>query len=144
EAPALAELLAPQTLDLRAGAALGEASGVTGRYRSAQVTLGNDAAIGGSVALEGKAQKAGAPEVAFAGALTVTETIAGIAAGDTEVAPPIQVTLTVDLARFVQRIDFSTLGGAGTVAIPAGSQAANALGRGVVNTSAYSFAWSVR
>jgi hypothetical protein len=144
EGEALAELFSPSTVDLLAGAALGDASGVTGRYRSAGLMLGSDAAIGGSVALEGKAAKAGGAEVAFTGKLTVTEKIVGIAAGEAEVAPPIQVTLKVDLARYLQRVDFAALTGTGTVAIPAGSQAENALGRGVANTSAYGFAWSAR
>lgn len=139
---ALAELLSGKTVDLLVGAPLGEAQGVTGLYRSARLTLGQDATLGGSLRLEGTASKAGAPDLRFSGAVQLDDPIAGIAAGDANVAPPITVRLEVDLQRFVERIDFAAMTpSTAVVSITGGSQAENALSRGASSTAAYRFAW---
>jgi len=145
EGDALGEVLQPATFDLLAAdsAPLGEAAGVTGRYRSAQVTLSNGADNDGhAVVIAGTARK-GDERVDFSAALDLELDVRGVAFGAEISDGAGRVRLTVDLARWIERVDFSALDGAsGPVTIDAATpQADNALRRGVENTSAYLFSW---
>jgi len=152
EGDAMAELLQARTVDLLASPALlGRAAGVTGDYRSAQVTLA-EAASGAkklAASVEGKAARGG-EEVAFAATLTGTIKVAGVPAAATVDEQVTTVRMTVDLGRWVERVDFSKLTQCkpGAACAPQemkpGTQGHNAFSRGVNNTSAFSFAWKTQ
>lgn len=144
EGSAMAEVLQGGTIDLLGQPRrLGRASGVTGTYRSAQVTLTGSADNGNHLAMaEGKATM-GSQEVSFSVALDGTLKVAGIVAGTTvDESGPLAVRVVVDLKRWVELMDFSKLaGGVQPVTIKPGTQAHNAFSRGVSNTSAFLFNW---
>ena len=152
EGDAMAEVLQAGTIDLIGPARLlGRAAGVTGAYRSAQVTLA-ETTMGGKKYLayvEGKAAKMD-QEVAFSGSLSGTIKVSGISAGATVDEQVKTVRMTVDLGRWLERIDFSKLApcSPGSTCTPQlmkpGSQAHNAFSRGVNNTSAFTFSWKTQ
>jgi hypothetical protein len=145
EGQAMAELLTTHTVDLLASTpkALGQANGITGSYRSAQVNITSSAGNSGFAAvLEGTAAK-DTRSVSFAASLKLDLQVRGIAFGAEVGQVPGRTRLEVDLARWVERVDFAKLaGGAGVVQVAPGTQADNALRRGIENTSAYTFTWS--
>lgn len=143
EGDALAEVLDTRRCDLLAGStALGRATGVTGLYRSAQIALGGDGTAP-AVAIRGKATGGGG-SVEFVAALDISEKVTGIAVGEQQVDSKVSgVRIDVDLKQWIERVDFSQLSGDQPVTIESGSQAYNALYRGVNNTSAFSFRWTV-
>lgn len=142
---ALAEVLDAATFDLLATAPgpLGQASGVTGAYRSVQVAITKTADLKGhSVLVRGMASK-GSHAVDFSAALDLQEEVEGVAFGAQVDGTPGRVRLEVDLSCWVERVDFSLLhrGPGAEVSIQPGSQAENALLRGVNNTSAFKLTW---
>lgn len=141
EGDALAEVLSTGSFDLLAAkpARLGTAAGVTGAYRSAQVNL-SPAPSGHTVEVAGSASK-GSHQVTFSATLDLSEKVKGIAFGAEVGASPGLVRVEVDLARWLELVDFSKLGGAGPVTFGKGSQADNALQRGVTNTAAFIPSW---
>lgn len=149
EGDAMAELLSPATVDLLGGpTSMGRAAGVAGAYRSAQVSLA-EVSSGGETYLArvgGEATRGG-QKVRFTGVLTGSLKIAGVAASATVDQEVAAARMTVDLGRWVERIDFSALPhctpGAACAAqsLKPGTQAHNALQRGVNNTSGFSFSW---
>ena len=141
EGDALGELLTSRSFDLlgKTPVTFGTAAGVTGAYRSAQVNL-SPASGGHTVEVAGTASK-GSHQVTFSATLDLTEKVKGIAFGARVTAAPGRVRIAVDLACWLERVDVSRLSGTGTATFQAGSQAQNALRRGVVNTSAYILTW---
>lgn len=141
EGEALAESLTSGAFDLLSGkpAPLGVAAGVSGSYRSVQVNL-SPAAGGHTVEVAGTAAK-GTLKVAFSASLELTSKVKGIAFGAEVTTSPGKVRLTVDLVRWLERVDFSKLSSSVPVTFQQGSQADNALQRGVVNTSAFIPKW---
>ena len=137
EGDALAELLTAATFDLLSDTPvrLGVATGVSGPYRSAQVNLG-PAPDGPTVVVAGTARKDGR-EVHFSGSLSLREEVRGIAIGADLSPAPGRVRLEIDLGSWLERVDFSALDDSAPVVFQPGSQAENALQRGVVNTSAF-------
>lgn len=145
EGDALGEMLTAGTVDLLAPAPalLGTAAGVTGTYRSARVDLA-PAPGGHTVEVAGTAKK-GSHQVSFSASLAVTAQVKGVAFGAEVGAAPGAVRVVVELARWLELVDFTALGsGPGAVTFASGSQAENALQRGLVNTSAFTLAWTPR
>lgn len=144
EGEALGELLQSATVDLLAAGStpLGTVSGVSGSYRSAQVGLGPDATSGVTVSLAGTAKK-GTDTIEFKANLKIACQVKGIAVGAELDGGAGTMALSVDLGAWVERIDFAKLaGGSSPVTVAAGSQAENALQRGIENTSAFAFSWT--
>ena len=144
EGSAMAELLQGATVDLLGKPRiLGRASGVTGSYRSARVSLASAGDNGGHLAMAAGSAVKGNHEVNFTLNMDGSLEVAGVAASTTmERAGPTAVRLVVDLKRWVERIDFAKLaGGSQPVELKAGTQAHNAFVRGVGNTSAFGFSW---
>jgi hypothetical protein len=139
EGEAMAELNVQQTIDLLSPVptALGQANGVTGRYGSLRLTLAPTAAQAPTISLGGVARK-GESIVAFSADLVLSESIVGIAVEETLEGDNQRVRLTVDLAKWIEQIDFSLLVGTSeTATLVEGTQAHNGLVRGVRNTAAY-------
>jgi hypothetical protein len=150
----LAEVLSTATVDLRASSPtlLGEANAVTGDYGSLELTL--PAATGTSdaqgtlnghaVRVRGEAVHTDGRRVRFDGQVDLPKPIEGIRFERELGKEGGRARITVDLAKWLGRIDFATVGGLDTGAeqpIPASSQAMNALVRGVEDTSAYAVTW---
>jgi hypothetical protein len=138
EGSAVAELLDPHVVDLLGGVvSLGTADGVTGDYNSAELTFGPSAALdGAAIRLSGTAEKDGVQRP-FTATLTDAVKIEGIAFGAPVDAVTGKIRITVDLASWLDRVDFSTLGPDGV--FTPGEQPHNALSRGVDNTSSIHF-----
>src|SRR5690606_5009661 len=108
-----------QTVDLLASTptVLGDASAVTGTYGSAQIELPAPTAatdpqghLGGqSVALAGSAVHADGTTVRFRAAVTLSRPIEGIAFEAEIGEEPGRVRCTVQLANWLDRVDFSRL-----------------------------------
>lgn len=144
EGEALADMLAANTVDLLGPAVtLGRANGVTGSYNSLRLELGRSDALSGHTALvAGRAEKGGLV-VEFTGTVDRDAPIAGVAFGAEIEASDGKAHIDVDLAEWVRRIDFAAVPRApGEVSpLQVGTQAHNALTRGVENTSAFHLSW---
>ncbi|MEI8254072.1 MAG: hypothetical protein WCJ30_00200 [Deltaproteobacteria bacterium] len=145
---ALADITDPHAVDLLADRVeLGVASGVTGTSNSGALelhtptaALGPSGAVleGHAVLVRGVAQRGGTT-VRFRGSLNVDVTVRGFPARGEITAPGARWVLTVDLAQWLDRADFATLGAAGDaeVEITDGSQVQNAFYRGVTAGTPY-------
>ncbi|WP_049805230.1 hypothetical protein [Stigmatella aurantiaca] len=151
---ALAEVLTTGTVDLMAPAptVLGEANAVTGDYGSLELTLpvatGTSDAQGllngHAVRVRGEAIHTDGRKVRFDGQADLPKPIEGIRFERELGTEAGRARITVDLAKWLGRIDFSTVGSPDTDTVqtfPAASQAQNALVRGVEDTSAYVVTW---
>nr|AYM52476.1 lipoprotein [Archangium gephyra] len=151
---ALGEVLSTTTVDLLATqpTVLGEANAVTGAYGSMELTLSPATAAsdiqnvlrGHTVRVRGLAVHTDGRQVRFDAEMDLPKPIEGIRFERTLEQEAGRVRITVELARWLGRIDFATAssGGAGGVStFPVGSQAMNALVRGVEDTSAYVVTW---
>lgn len=143
----MGELLQTRTVDLLSATPveLGVADAVTGEYGSAELELpaGSDLE-GASVRLAGTATAEDGTMVRFRASLVVPGAISGVAFERSVGTEPGRVRITVDLGRWLSRIDFARAGTAdagGVVTFAADSQAMNALTRGVEDVSAYRFTW---
>lgn len=117
---------------LAAPAELGVVEAVTGQYGSMRLTLS-------SVHLKGVATK-NADSISFEAFLELLTPLEGVRA-EAEVTPsPIVARLSVDVAKWMHRVDFETAVDAnedGTFTFEPQTQAHNALMRAVANTGAY-------
>jgi hypothetical protein len=151
---ALGEVLSTRTVDLLAAepTQLGEASAVTGDYGSMELTLpaptsASDAEgrlQGHAVRLRGGATHTDGRVVRFEATVDLSKPIEGIRFERELGLEAGRVRITVDLAKWLGRIDFATVGTPNAVDVqpfPASSQAQNALERGVEDTSAYAVTW---
>jgi hypothetical protein len=151
---AMAEVLSTATVDLlaQAPAVLGEANAVTGDYGSLELTLpvatgasdAQGALNGHAVRVRGEAVHTDGRRVRFDAQTDLPKPIAGIRFERELGKEQGRARITVDLAKWLGRIDFGTVGVPDTGAdqpFPASSQAMNALVRGVEDTSAYAVAW---
>ena len=148
---AMGQLLEQHSVDLLAGPAtsLAMADGVTGPYNSARVALrpsaADDALLAGrSAVVSGRATLAGEDPVDFEGSLELDLEIEGIPCGLRVDGRPGHMQIAVDLQRWFKRVDFATMPAAsvdGIQRFEEGTQAQNALIRGVDNTAAFAFAW---
>lgn len=142
---ALAEVLSTTTVDLLAATPtpLGTANAVTGGYGSMELTL--PSTEGGAVRVRGTATHADGRSVRFEAALNLPRPIEGIRFERELAMEGGRVRITVELGRWLGRIDFATAsapGADGVSTFPTGSQAMNALVRGVEDTSAYVVTWA--
>lgn len=150
---ALADITSQRVVDLIATAPtpLEDATGVSGDALSATFelrppgsALGPSASALHGLALwtRGTATKMGVT-VRFEGGVTVDYAVRGIPAR-ANFGPAGSMAVSVDLAQWLDRADFSTLtaGADGTAPIAAGSEVANALYRGATSGAAYHFAWT--
>ncbi|MDY7230314.1 hypothetical protein [Hyalangium rubrum] len=151
---ALGELLTPKTVDLLATepTVLGEASAVTGSYGSMELTLSRATSAsdaegklqGHAVRLRGSATHTDGRQVRFEATVDLSKPIEGIRFERELELEPGRVRITVDLAKWLGRIDFGTVGAPNAEEVrpfPADSQAQNAWERGVEDTSAYTVTW---
>lgn len=149
---ALGEVLTTATVDLLTGAPLGDASAVTGEYGSMEVTLAaptaaTDAAgvLGGhAVRVRGTARNADGGTVRFDAMADLPAPVAGVRFEKSLGLEAGRVRVAVDLKTWLGRIDFATAtdpDADGIYTFPAGSQALNALLRGVEDTTSYVVTW---
>jgi hypothetical protein len=149
---ALGEVLPPRTVDLLAGATLGDASAVTGEYGSMELTLraptpATDAqgVLGGhAVRVRGTARNADGGTVRFDAMADLPAPVAGVRFEKSLGMEAGRVRIAMDLGRWLGRIDFATAtdpDADGVHTFPAGSQAQNALVRGVEDTTTYVVTW---
>ncbi|WNG55121.1 hypothetical protein F0U59_10270 [Archangium gephyra] len=151
---ALGEVLKTTTVDLLAAqpSVLGEANAVTGDYGSMELTLSSATAAsdtqdllrGHMVRIQGLATHSDGRRVRFDAEMNLPKPIEGIRFERTLEQEVGRVRITVELARWLGRIDFATAspaGASGVSTFPAESQAMNALVRGVEDTSAYVVTW---
>ncbi|MDC0712306.1 hypothetical protein POL68_27840 [Stigmatella sp. ncwal1] len=151
---ALAEVLSTGTVDLLATAptGLGDANAVTGDYGSLELTLpvatGTSDAQGllngHAVRVRGEASHTDGRKVRFDGQADLPKPIEGIRFERELGKEAGRARITVELAKWLGRIDFGTVGPSDTGTVqtfPAASQAQNALVRGVEDTSAYVVTW---
>jgi hypothetical protein len=149
---ALGEVLTVTTVDLLTGAPLGDASAVTGEYGSMEVTLtaptaSTDAAgvLGGhAVRVRGTARNADGGAVRFEAVADLPAPVAGVRFEKSLGMEAGRVRIAVDLRTWLGRIDFATAtdpDADGIFTFPAGSQAQNALVRGVEDTTSYVVTW---
>jgi len=129
---------------------LGEANAVTGSYGSLELTLPkttneSEQLTGESLRLVGTATGPEGQELRFEARVALEKPLEGIRfekeLGAEELG---RVRIAVDLGKWLGRIDFAALPPADegeTVRFPEGSQAQNALVRGVEDTSAYVVTW---
>jgi hypothetical protein len=141
---ALAEVLSTTTVDLLAATptALGTANAVTGDYGSMELTL--PPTTGGAVRVRGTATHTDGRSVRFEVAMDLPKPIEGIRFERVLAREEGRVRITVALSKWLGRIDFATAspsGADGASTFPTGSQAMNALTRGVEDTSAYVVTW---
>ncbi len=146
---ALGEVLSTRTVDLMSAepTLLGEASAVTGSYGSMELSLpaptsASDAEgllAGHGVRVRGVARHTDGREVPFEGTVDLTKPVSGIRFEREMGKEPGRVRITVELAKWLGRIDFGTV--TAFPDFPADSQAQNALERGVEDTSAYAVTW---
>jgi len=153
EGEALGEALDQRVFDLLDpdGAALGTMQAVTGTCHSARVGLGTAEAgladgerlAGHALLLRGVASR-GDERIPFEGWLDVDLYVEGIEVElDVDEAPG-HLLVEVDLERWLRRVDFATASpgeGDEPAAVVEGTQAHNALTRGVDNTLAYRLRW---
>ena len=140
EGQALAELTCSHEVDLLASSTrLGTASGVTGSYRSVRVDL-SKASGNPTVTIQGKATKSNS-SISFSASLSPDTAVKGVALNAEVDGRPGTLALRVDLKSWVDHVDFSKLSGAAPVTVASGSQAENALVRGITSTSAFQFTW---
>ncbi len=142
---AMAEVLSTTVVDLLAASPtqLGEANAVTGDYGSMELTLPTPPE-GHAVRLRGTATHADGRRVRFDTALDLPKPIEGIRFERALAEEVGRVRITVDLNTWLGRIDFATVSPAdaeGVSTFPTGSQAMNALVRGVEDTGAYVVTW---
>lgn len=142
---ALGEVLTPTTVDLLAATPtrLGEANAVTGDYGSLELTLPPQV-DGHTLRLRGTARHADGRTVRFETSMDQGKPLEGIRFERVLALEEGRVRITVDLGRWLGRIDFATASPAdarGISTFPTGSQAQNALVRGVEDTSAYVVTW---
>ncbi|MCY0999830.1 hypothetical protein OWM54_22100 [Myxococcus sp. MISCRS1] len=150
---ALGELLETHTVDLLSGITpLGTASAVTGEYGSLELTLATPTATtdaqgvlkGHAVRLVGTATNADGGQVRFDVEADLPKPVAGVRFEKSLGLEAGRVRITVDLRKWVDRIDFATATDTdadGIYTFPADSQARNALMRGVEDTTAYVVTW---
>jgi hypothetical protein len=148
---AMGELLSTRTVDLLAAqpTVLGEAAAVTGDYGSMELTLATSAGDaeglqGNALRMLGRATHTDGRVVRFEALMAPEKPIAGIRFERAMDAAPGRVRITVNLAKWLGRIDFGTVGPSSAVetsVFPTASQAQNALERGVEDTSAYEVTW---
>lgn len=129
----MGEWLGSAEVDLMGPATeLGLVEAVTGQYGSMQLTLS-------SVLLKGVATKDTA-SIPFEVSIEVSTPLEGVRA-EADVTPtPLVAQMTVDVAKWLQRVDFSTAVDAdedGLFTFEPKTQALNALTRAVANTGAY-------
>ncbi|MEZ4405078.1 MAG: hypothetical protein R3A52_01120 [Polyangiales bacterium] len=150
---ALADMVTPRVVDLLAagGSSVGAVDGVNGTPLSGHVvlqgagaSLGESAAgfDGGTVLLEGSATKDG-QTVRFVARPAILNTVEGVPAHGVLDAAQRGWTVTVDLAHWVDRMDFSTLPMGATADAPREVtlelQPGNALYRAVTSAGTYRF-----
>ncbi len=149
---ALAEVLTTGTVDLLAGASLGTASAVTGEYGSLELTLATPTAasdargvLGGhAVRVRGTARNADGGSVRFDAVTDLPAPVAGVRFEKSLGMEDGRVRIAVDLGKWLSRVDFATATDSdadGVYTFPAGSQALNALVRGVEDTTTYVVTW---
>lgn len=150
---ALGEVLTTRTVDLLAGATLGDASAVTGEYGSMELTLATPTAAtdaqgvlsGHAVRVRGTARNADGGTVRFDAMTSLPAPVAGVRFEKSLDMEAGRVRIAVDLGKWLGRIDFATAtdpDADGVYTFTAGSQALNALVRGVEDTSAYVVTWA--
>lgn len=132
---AVAEIVTPVVLELSAERPTTlEGQGVSGYFGSAEVRLRPRDGVTASSA--GRASKAGR-ELRFELRTDLDTAVDGIAV-QAEVPGDVRFELSVDLSRWLGRIDFDALpAGTSTISFVYGSQGHNAFLRGVNNTSAF-------
>jgi hypothetical protein len=149
---AMGEVLTTATVDLLTGASLGDASAVTGEYGSMELTLqpptaSTDAAgvLGGhAVRVRGTARNSDGGTVRFDAVANLPKPVAGVRFEKSLGMEAGRVRITVDLSKWLGRIDFATatdVDADGIYTFPAESQAQNALLRGVEDTTTYVVTW---
>jgi len=150
---AMAEVLSTRTVSLLPGpTVLGDASAVTGEYGSLELTLAPptaatdaEGALGGhAVRLRGTARNADGGTVRFDAVADLPAPVAGVRFEKSLGQEPGRVRIAVDLGKWLGRIDFATAtdpDADGLYTLPAGSQAHNALVRGMEDTTAYVVTW---
>ncbi|NVJ21656.1 MULTISPECIES: hypothetical protein [Myxococcus] len=147
---ALGELLETHTVDLLgAVSVLGTASAVTGEYGSLELTLTTPmetqgALQGHAVRVVGTATNPDGGQVRFDVNADLPKPVAGVRFEKSLGMETGRVRLTVDLRKWLDRIDFATAtdpDADGVYTFPADSQARNALLRGVEDTTAYVVTW---
>jgi len=155
EGAAMGEVLDQRVLDLLAPepTRLGLMKAVTGECHSAQVGIGTaDVGIAGAESLEGHAlllrgvaTREDSEAIRFQAWLDLDVYIEGIAFEHEIDDQPGRIVVEVDLQRWLRRVDFATAEPGDTPESPAllseGTQAHNALMRGVDNTLAYQLRW---
>lgn len=135
---ALADVSGPMVLDLLGPPLVASGNGVTGSYRSVELTLKPSPELGGAtVRILGTARRDGISR-SFRANLSLDEAIEGIAGGFEIERSLARVRFIVELERWVERIDFSQIA-SGTEELEVNTQPYNAFLRGVRNTSAYRF-----
>ncbi|MFP2906229.1 hypothetical protein ACLESD_14415 [Pyxidicoccus sp. 3LFB2] len=149
---AMGEVLTTATVDLLAGAALGDANAVTGEYGSLELTLqpptaSTDATgvLGGhAVRVRGTARNSDGGTLRFDAVTDVAAPVAGVRFEKSMGMEAGRVRIAVDLGKWLGRIDFATAtdpDADGIYTLPADSQARNALVRGVEDTTTYVVTW---
>ena len=151
---ALGEVLERKVVDLLSETAVefGTADAVTGEYGSLQfsllplpVSVDRDNVLGGhSVRLKGTATR-DAQVVSFDAFVDLTAPIEGIRSEADVTEAPTRARIDIQLARWLARVDFSTAtapDSSSPAVFADGSQAQNALFRGVSETSAYVVTWA--
>ncbi|MFP2928874.1 hypothetical protein ACLESO_27480 [Pyxidicoccus sp. 3LG] len=149
---AMGEVLTTTTVDLLAGAPLGDASAVTGEYGSLELTLATPTATtdtqgvlsGHAVRLRGTARNADGGSVRFDAVVDLPAPVAGVRFEKSMGLEAGRVRIAMNLGGWLGRIDFATAtdpDADGVYTFPAGSQAQNALVRGVEDTSTYVVTW---
>nr|WP_225937996.1 hypothetical protein [Myxococcus sp. RHSTA-1-4] len=149
---ALGEVLTTSTVDLLTGATLGDASAVTGEYGSMELTLAAPTAAtdaqgvlsGHAVRLKGTARNTDGGTVRFDAVVDLPSPVAGVRFEKSLGMEAGRVRIAVDLGKWLGRIDFATAADPdadGVYTFPAGSQAQNALVRGVEDTTTYVVTW---
>nr|WP_211194447.1 hypothetical protein [Pyxidicoccus fallax] len=149
---ALGEVLTTSTVDLLAGATLGDASAVTGEYGSLELTLAKPTATtdaqgvlnGHAVRVRGTARNTDGGTVRFDAVVDLPAPVAGVRFEKSLGMEAGRVRIAMDLGKWLGRIDFATAtdpDADGVHTFPATSQAQNALVRGVEDTTAYVVTW---
>ena len=152
EGEALGEALDQRVIDLLASepTRLGVTDAVTGQCRSARLGIGTpeeglegaDHLDGHAVLLRGLARR-DAEEVPFEAWLDIDLYVEGISFEHDLDGSPGGLLVEVDLTRWLRRVDFATATQReDTYVFEEGSQAHNALSRGVDNTLAYGLSWA--
>jgi hypothetical protein len=149
---AMGEVLNARTVDLLAGAWLGQANAVTGSYGSLELTFVPPTAAtdaqgvleGHHVRVRGTATHTSGTTVRFDASVDLPKAIEGVRFERELKQEPGSVRIAVDLAKWMGRINFATVSppdAAGVSTFPADSQAQNGFVRGVEDTSAYVVTW---